>query len=85
MIESQIALSRPHEVGILFKETFVVMNRLQIEASVSRETEAILALQAHLKSGRLSKLRRDQLEGDLYNRIHKRYVAVQALKHLLSR
>lgn len=61
------------------------MNRLQIEASVSREAEAILALQVHLKSTRLSKMRRGQLEVDLYNRIHKRYVAVQALKQFLSR
>jgi hypothetical protein len=61
------------------------MNRLQIEASVSRETEAILALHVHLKSSRLSKLRRGQLEVRLYNRIHKRYVAVQALQQFLSR
>ena len=69
----------------LFKEGFVVMNKIQIEASISRETEAILALQVRLKSNRLSKMLRDQLEVDLYNRIQKRYDAVQALKQFLSR
>jgi hypothetical protein len=61
------------------------MNKIQIEASISRETEAILALQVHLKSNRLSKMLRGQLEVDLYNRIQKRYDAVQALKQFLSR
>jgi hypothetical protein len=61
------------------------MNKIQIEASISRETEAILALQVRLKSNRLSKMLRDQLEVDLYNRIQKRYDAVQARKQFLSR
>ena len=62
-----------------------MMNRLQIEANVSRETEAILALQIQLKSSMLSKTQRCQFELDLYNRIHRRYVAVQALQQFLSR
>jgi hypothetical protein len=78
--ESQIALSWHPTLGRLWSAEQTT-NR----ASVSRETEAILALQVHLKSSRLSKMRRGQLEVDLYNRIHNRYVAVHALKQFLSR
>jgi hypothetical protein len=56
--------------------------RLQMEESVSRESKAIVALQVHLKSTELSRIQRHKLEVDIYNRIHTRYVAIQALKQL---
>ena len=60
-------------------------NRLQMEEWFSRETKAIIALQVYLKSAELSKIQRGgQLEVDHYNRIDRRYIAIQALKKLFS-
>ena len=59
-----------------------MVERLQLETCISKDTKAIMAVQVQLKSRKLSKTLRDKLEAEIRNRVHMRYVAIHALRQL---
>jgi hypothetical protein len=59
-----------------------MMNRAQLQAEVAIQADAIAAVQARLKSEKLSRTERDSLEREILERVHLRYITLQDLRRL---
>ena len=59
-----------------------MMNRAQLQAEVAIQADAIAAVQARLKSEKLSRTERDSLEREILKRVHLRYITLQDLRRL---
>jgi hypothetical protein len=60
------------------------MKRKQLQMEITAQEDAIAALQARLESGEFSRAARAELEREILNRMHLRYIAMRDLRELGS-
>jgi hypothetical protein len=60
------------------------MKRKQLQMEITIQEDAIATLQAQLESGEFSRAARAELERDILNRVHLRYIAMRDLRELGS-
>jgi hypothetical protein len=60
------------------------MKRKQFEIAITTQEDAIAALQAQLESGEFSRAARAELECEILNRVHLRYIAMRDSRDLES-